>query len=213
MRNPRRIVLVLFGVITWAASSAGWSRSLALAQVTGAKTIQSAVVPFPNVPLRTHENKPVRFYDDLIKGKVVLINFIFTSCTSICPRTTANLVKVEEAFAERFGRDVFIVSVTVDPATDTPEVLKKYAASHHTQPGWLFVTGKQEDIDLIRRKLGVYGDDGDKTQHTGILVYGNEPGNVWAATPALSAPGAIVKSVLKVMDPEKRSTKPNALSR
>jgi len=186
---------------------------LALAEVTDAKTVQSADVPFPNVPLRTHENKPVRFYDDLIKGKVVLINFMFTSCTSICPRTTANLVKVEEAFAERFGRDVFIVSVTVDPATDTPEVLKKYAASYHTKPGWLFVTGTQEGIDLIRRKLGVFRDDGDKTQHTGILVYGNEPGNIWAATPALLAPRSIVKSVLRVMDPEKRSPSRTCSSR
>ena len=87
---------------------------------------------FPNVILQTQEGTRVRFYDDLIKGKVVLVNFMFTSCTSQCPLATANLVKVEEALGERLGRDVVMISVTVDPATDTPDVLKKYSRSPPT---------------------------------------------------------------------------------
>src|SRR5213593_551358 len=82
---------------------------------------------FPNVVFRTQDGARVRFYDDLIKGKVVLINFFFTSCTSICPRTTDNLAKVEEALGDRLGRDVRMISITVDPTTDTPDVLRKYA--------------------------------------------------------------------------------------
>jgi len=154
---------------------------------------------FPNVALRTQDGTSVHFYDDLVKGKVVLINFMFTTCTSICPRTTANLVKVEEILGEHLGRDVRIISVSVDPATDTPEVLRKYAASHGTKPGWYFVTGKQTDIDLIRRKLGAYDDDGDKTQHSGVLIYGNEATGQWAATPALADPNTIARSVLRLV--------------
>ena len=78
---------------------------------------------FPNVALRTQDSTTVRFYDDLIKGRVVMINFMFTTCTSICPRTTANLVKVEEILGERLGRNVWMISISVDPANDTPEVL------------------------------------------------------------------------------------------
>jgi protein SCO1/2 len=159
----------------------------------------SDVQRFPNVILRTHDGASVRFYDDLIKGKVVMINFMFTSCTSICPRTTANLVKVEEILGEYLDRDVRIISVSVDPATDTPDVLRKYAARYGTKPGWYFVTGKGKDIDLIRRKLGVYEDDGDKTQHSGVLIYGNEATGQWAATPALADPTTIVRSVMRLV--------------
>jgi len=156
---------------------------------------------FPNVELRTQDGTRIRFYEDLIKGKVVLINFFFTTCTSICPRTTENLVKVEEALGERLGRDVVMISITVDPDTDTPAVLGKYALRYRTKPGWYFVTGKQKDIDLIRRRLGVNRDGGDKSQHTGVLVYGNEATGQWAATPAMADPKTIVRSVLRLVKP------------
>jgi protein SCO1 len=154
---------------------------------------------FPNVVLRTQDGTSVRFYDDLIKDKVAMINFMFTTCTSICPRTTANLVRVEEILGERLGRDVRIISISVDPITDTPEVLRKYAARYGTKPGWYFVTGSGKDVDLIRRKLGVYDNDGDKTQHSGVLIYGNERTGQWAAMPVLSNPTTIVRSVMRLV--------------
>jgi|SRR5438094_4325534 len=154
---------------------------------------------FPNVALRTQDSTTVRFYDDLIKGRVVMINFMFTTCTSICPRTTANLVKVQKLLGERLDRDVRIISVSVDPVTDTPEVLREYAARYRTRPGWYFVTGNRNDIDLIRRKLGVYENDGDKTQHSGVLIYGNETTGQWAATPALADPNTIARSVMRLV--------------
>lgn len=153
-----------------------------------------------NVPLQTHDGTRVRFYDDLVKGKVVLINFIFTTCTSECPRTTANLVKVQEALGDRLGREVRMISVTVDPATDSPAVLKKYALAYGTKPGWDFVTGRQRDVDLIRRRLGVLDDSVSRTQHTGMLVYGNEAAGQWATTPAMAQPRAIARSVMRLVN-------------
>jgi protein SCO1 len=153
-----------------------------------------------NVPLQTQDGARVRFYDDLVKGKVVLINFIFTTCTSECPRTTANLVKVQETLGDRLGRDIRMISVTVDPATDSPAVLKKYSVAYGTKPGWYFVTGRQSDVDLIRRRLGVLDDSVSKTQHTGMLVYGNETAGQWAATPAMAQPRAIARSVMRLVD-------------
>ena len=152
-----------------------------------------------NVPVQTQDGDRVRFYDDLVKGQVVLINFIFTTCTSECPRTTANLVKVQDLLGDRLGRDVRMISVTVDPAHDTPMALKKYATAYGTKPGWSFVTGKQKDVDLIRRRLGVLDDSTSKTQHTGMLVYGNETTAQWAATPAMAQPNAIARSVARLI--------------
>jgi protein SCO1 len=153
---------------------------------------------FPNVLVQTHEGKRVRFYDDLIKGKAALINFMFTSCTSQCPLATTNLLKVGEALGERLGRDIVMVSVTVDPATDTPAVLKRYSSRHGTKPGWYFVTGRQKDVDLIRRRLGVLDDGTDKSQHTGMLVFGNDSTGQWAATPVMAEPKTIARSVLRL---------------
>jgi protein SCO1/2 len=155
---------------------------------------------FPNVRLRTQDNRDVRFYDDLVKVKVVLINFMFTTCTSLCPRSTANLVQLQQVLGDHAGRDVFLVSISVDPHHDTPAVLKRYAEQYHTGPGWTFVTGSREDVDLIRRGLGVRDND-DLSQHTGMLIYGNEAFGRWASTPVMQSPTTLAAIVLRVVDP------------
>ena len=141
-----------------------------------------------------------------MKGRVVLINFMFTNCRRLCPVTTPNLVKVQAALGERVGRDIFLYSITLDPATDTPEVLKNYAQRVGAGPGWTFLTGKAEDIGKLRRRLGVYNRDpiidADKTRHSGLVVYGNDAIGRWALISGLNKPEAIVKAVLRVVGPE-----------
>jgi protein SCO1/2 len=135
---------------------------------------------FPNIPLVTHEGIPVRFYDDLIKDKVVVINFIYTSCQDSCPLETARLVQVQRLLGERVGQDIFMYSITIDPEHDTPEVLKQYRAQYHVATGWTFLTGKRTDIDLLRKKLGLYTDDlNDSTDHNLSLIMGNEATGRW----------------------------------
>jgi len=162
----------------------------------------------PNVLLRTQHGATVRFYDDLVKGKVVLINFFFTSCTTICPRTTDNLKKVQTALGEHLGRDVVMISMSVDPRADTPAVLERYSERYGAKPGWYFVTGRMEDINLVRRRLGVNRDGGDKTQHTGLLVYGNDATGQWAATPAMADPAVIARSVLRLVPARPSTARP-----
>ena len=152
----------------------------------------------PDVLVQTHEGARVRFYEDLIRGRVALINFMFTTCTNQCPLATANLMNVQEGLGERVGRDVVMVSVTVDSYNDTPAALRRYAKRYGTRPGWYFVTGRQRDLDLIRRRLGVLDAAVDKTQHTGLLVFGNEATGQWAATPAQARPNTIVRSVMRL---------------
>jgi protein SCO1 len=155
---------------------------------------------FPNCTLQTHEGKTVRFYDDLIAGRIVAINMMYADCSGICPRMTSNLVKAQRMLGDRVGRDIFMYSITLQPETDTPEVLARYGQHNGVGPGWLFLTGKRVDIELIRRKLGFYDPDPvrdrDKTNHTGMVRVGNEASDIWSACAALGRPEEIVKSIL-----------------
>ena len=154
---------------------------------------------FPDVVLRTHRNHRVRFYDDLIKDKVVVINFMYAHCEGICPGITANLIKVQKLLGDRVGRDIFMYSITLKPEEDTPAVLKGYAAIYNVGPGWSFLTGHPADIELLRRKLGFVNPDpaldADSSQHIGNIRYGNEPLQLWGACPGLAAPSWIVESL------------------
>jgi len=151
----------------------------------------------PNVPLLTHEGKLVKFYDDLIKDKTVLINFMYVRCGEICPGMTANLRRVQEEFGDRMGKDVFMYSVSLDQ--DTPEMLKGYAELFNVQPGWTFLTGKKDDIETIRTQLGFNSSDKkldkDKTEHTGVVKFGIEKLGRWGMTPALGEPRFIAEYV------------------
>jgi protein SCO1/2 len=155
---------------------------------------------FPNSVLQTHEGQSVRFYEDLIQGRIVAINMMYADCSGICPAMTSNLVKVQKALGERVGRDIFMYSITLQPAADTPEVLRQYAEHHGVGPGWQFLTGPAADIELIRRKLGFVDPDPeldrDKRSHTGMVRVGNEAMDIWSAVTALARPEEIVKSIL-----------------
>jgi protein SCO1/2 len=135
---------------------------------------------FPNVPLVTHNGETVRFYDDLIKDKVVVINFMFTSCGDVCPAETARLRQIQKELGDRVGRDVFMYSISIDPENDTPEVLKRYAEKFKIGPGWLFLTGKAEDVALLQKKLGLFiADLPDPDDHNVNLIVGNEATGRW----------------------------------
>ena len=142
---------------------------------------------FPNVELITQNGKKVRFYDDLIKGKVVAIELIYTTCKYSCPLETARLVQLQKLLGYRMGKDVFFYSITIDPEHDTPEVLKEYAEKYHVGPGWLFLTGKEADIKLISRKLGLDSlpNGNDPDGHTPSLLIGNEATGLWMKNSAL----------------------------
>jgi protein SCO1/2 len=155
---------------------------------------------FPNVVLRTHEDREVRFYDDLLKGKNVVISMMYTVCPDgFCPLITANLVALQRALGERVGRDLFMYSITLKPEEDTPAVLLRYALDHRVRPGWWFLTGQREDIELLRRKLGFVDPDpavdADSSQHTGVIRYGNEALERWGAMPGRTNPKFMAKLI------------------
>jgi protein SCO1/2 len=131
----------------------------------------------PNSTVTTQRGKPVKFYDDLVKGKIVVISFIYTNCTDICPLTTARIAQLEEKLGDMVGRDVFIISMTVDPEHDTPERLKEYAERFGAGPGWSFVTGKPADIRAINYKFG--DRSAILSEHRNEIVLGNDATGEW----------------------------------
>ena len=154
---------------------------------------------FPNLLLTTHEGKKVRFYDDLLKDKIVVINFMYVKCERVCPGITANLAKLQKLLGSRLGRDIFMYSFTLKPEQDSPEVLRKYAEAYHAKEGWTFLTGTPEDMELLRRKLGFTDPDprrdADKSNHIGNIRYGNEPLQLWGSCPGLSKASWIAESI------------------
>jgi protein SCO1/2 len=154
----------------------------------------------PNFELTTHEGKKVRFYDDLVKDKIVVINFMYADCKGKCPVITANLLQVQKLLGERVGRDIFMYSITLNPKKDDANALNHYAMMHGVKPGWLFLTGKPDEIDTLRRKLG-FADGNPKldkvrNNHIGMVRYGNELRQWWGMCPGKARPQWIVKSVL-----------------
>lgn len=154
----------------------------------------------PNVPLITHNNKSVRFYDDLIREKTVLLNFFLVQCTDgKCPIAMANLRKVQDLLGDRMGQDVFFVSITLQPLFDRPDKLKAYAENVvGAKPGWDFITGKPSDVDLLRRSLGFVDSDPERdkdlTNHTGMARYGNDRLERWGMVSLRSSPANIAST-------------------
>jgi len=134
---------------------------------------------FPNVQLTTSDGKKVYFFDDLIKGKIVAINFIYTTCADTCPLETAQLVKVQNIMGDRVGKDVFFYSISIDPEHDTPAVLKEYQERFGAH--WTFLTGENEDIIRLRRKLGLYVEEiqDDSNNHNVNMIIGNQTTGRW----------------------------------
>jgi protein SCO1/2 len=145
---------------------------------------------FPNVILTTQDGAKVHFYDDVLKGKSVVIDLIYTHCVDSCPLETARLAQVQKLLGDRVGKDIFFYSISIDPTHDTPKVLKAYAEKYHIGPGWTFLTGKKADIDLISKKLGLYSepDPNDRDGHTPSVLIGNEPGGQWMRNSATDNP-------------------------
>jgi protein SCO1 len=145
---------------------------------------------FPNVPLTTQDGQVVHFYDDLLKDKIVVVNFIYTHCQDACPLETARLAQVQQRLGERMGKDVFFYSITIDPTRDTPAVLKAYAEKFHVGRGWLFLTGQKADIALLQKKLGLFSEPNpaDRDGHTANMVLGNESTGQWLRNTALDNP-------------------------
>lgn len=153
---------------------------------------------FTDVPLVNQNGERMRFYSDLLKGKVVVINTFYTGCADVCPVLTQKIAKIQDALGDRVGKEVHLVSITVDPIADTPLRLKAYAQRFRAKPGWHFLTGKKENVEFALHKLGQYVDA--KETHLNVMIIGNERTGLWKKAFGLAKTDELVKLVVGVLN-------------
>jgi protein SCO1/2 len=163
---------------------------------------QAARTAIPNTEVVDQDGRRYRFYDDLVKNRVVMINFFFTSCGETCPLVTENLRAVQDLLGDRMGRDIFMYSVTLQPELETSAILKEYADIWEVRPGWRFLTGKPTEIEALRRGMGFASTepavDRILDNHTGLLRYGNDRLDRWGGVPGLARAAWIAKAVTSI---------------
>jgi protein SCO1/2 len=158
---------------------------------------ESLRLDIPDVPVITQDGAQVRFYRDLVAGKTVAVNFIFTTCTTICPPLGVKFGNLQRLLGDRFGKDVFLISVSVDPVNDTPARLQAWGAKFGARPGWTLVTGRKQDIDELLRALSSSG--ARPEGHTPMVLIGNDAAGIWTRGHGFAPAGALVKSIEKAL--------------
>ena len=153
---------------------------------------------FTDTVLVNQNGEKMRFYTDLLRGKVVIINSFFATCQGSCLPMNRNLEKVQDALGDRLGKEVYIISLSVDPTVDTPTRLKAYAKQLNARPGWYFLTGEKQNVDLVLQKLGQFVTD--KQDHLNIFIIGNERTGLWKKAFGLAPSSELVKVVYSVLD-------------
>jgi protein SCO1 len=160
-------------------------------------TVSAAHKYFTDTPVVDQDGRQLRFYTDLLQGKIVVINSFFSSCTDSCPAMSGTLAKIQDWLGDRLGKDAYIISISVDPEGDTPPILKQYAQRFKARPGWYFLTGKPQDVELVLQKLGQYVDA--REDHLNVFIIGNERTGLWKKVFGLARPGDIIKVVDSVL--------------
>jgi protein SCO1/2 len=157
---------------------------------------------FPDVPVVTQDGKTVRFYDDMIKDRIVVVSFIYTSCSELCPIETARLAEVKEKLGDAVGRDIFFISISVDPEHDTPEMLKAFADAFGAgAPGWQFLTGRPADINAINAKFGDRSAERSLSDHRNEILIGNDSTGDWERDSAFNDINQLAMTI-RLMDPK-----------
>lgn len=135
-----------------------------------------------------HSGREQRFYSDVLKGRTVAITFFYTECIGMCPIVNGTLSAVQDLLGERLGEDIFLVSISIDPETDTPELMREYRKKYAARDGWLFLTGEPADIGHIAGQLGQRG---PKEIHPPVIFVGNLREHRWQKLPTNLSPKAI----------------------
>lgn len=139
-----------------------------------------SAVAIPDVEVTTHDGRRVNFYRDLIQGKVVAVNFVFTTCTTVCPPMGALFGNVQKQNGTRLGKDIHLVSVSIDPVVDTPQRLKSWASKFGARDGWTLVTGEQQEITRLLKAMNVYVPNFQ--DHQAVTLLGNDATGEWKRT-------------------------------
>jgi protein SCO1/2 len=191
----RRTLLGLLGMAPLAGgvvAAAGTTRPAASTGLTLSEQARRRIQEqhLPNIQVINQDGKRMLFYDDLIRDRVVSLNFFFAKCDEICPLVMANLARVQKLLGDQLNRDIFMYSFTLKPEEDTVDVLKHHHDMYGARPGWTFLTADPKEMEKLRVAIGfTYPDpviDKDTTQHIGNIRYGNEKLMLWSACPGMA---------------------------
>jgi protein SCO1 len=155
----------------------------------------------PDVTVLDEDGKEVRFYSELVKGKIVAINFIFTTCTTVCPPLGATFARLQRSINPDLAKEVRLISISVDPAVDTPERLKTWAGKFGAQPGWKLVTGSKAELDKLLRALGGY--TAQKEDHTPTVLIGDAQRNKWTRVYGVAKYARLADAIEQLSDVRK----------
>jgi protein SCO1/2 len=167
------------------------SKHMAMAAAATGKVEELNGLSIPDVEVVTQDGETVHFYRDLVEGRVVAMNFIFTTCTTICPPMGAIFGQLEKKLGDRMGRDVHLISISVDPTTDTPQRLTDWAAKFGRTPGWTLVTGDKATVDSLLKGLQVFTPDFE--DHAPVVLLGNEARDKWTRAYGLAPPDKLAE--------------------
>ncbi len=161
---------------------------------------------WPNVTLTTHDDRQVKFYDDVLRGKIVVVNFIFTNCGDVCPLDTAQLKRVQELIGDHAGRDVTFYSISVDPENDTPKAMRAFMKKFDIKVGWTFLTGRPDDITLIQRKFGLEPAGDKPTAHSTTIILANEAAGQYVKRSPYDNPQMLANVLTGQLNPKGRGS-------
>jgi protein SCO1/2 len=196
----RRVFKQIFNLLARYAAIAAMLGVASAITVTGAVAAQDdraaaeakARDYFTNVELIDQDGQRLKFYDDVLKDNVVVISFIFTNCQGACPLMTRNLTMIRDMLPDTARGEINFVSISLDPVRDTPSAMKEFAQTHNAdQDGWLFLTGKPENVNLVTQRLGTYTDDLEA--HTTMLIAANVREAHWTKIPPNVPPNGVVE--------------------
>ena len=154
---------------------------------------KSAAIHLPDVRLTTQFGKEVSLRDDVVGDRIVIIDFVYTSCTTICPVLSAILGQLQEGLGERLGEDVVMISLTVDPLRDTPERLKAYSEKHHARDGWVWLTGDKQTVDEVLQAMGAYTPNFE--DHPSMMLVGDRNSGEWSRFLGFPGSGNIMEKI------------------
>jgi protein SCO1 len=196
-----KVITALIGtliLVSVSAPAAQIRSETPLSQPTSDGEMSAAHKYFSDVVLVNQDGKELRFYSDLLKGRVVIINTFFTTCISVCPPMTRTLERIQEWLGDRLGKEAFILSISVDPEVDTPPKLKAFAESYGARPGWHLLGGKKENVGIALKKIGQFVESRDN--HSTILIVGNERTGLWKKAFGLAKPSDLITVVESVLE-------------
>lgn len=195
MVPARRQLLALIALLPAVARAHGGHKART---PTPDETPRSVTINLPDTPLLDQDGRRVRLRSDVMAGRIVVVDFIYTTCTTICPIFTATMASVQERLGDAVGRDVHLVSVTVDPLRDTPRRLKEYAGSHSADfAGWSFLTGTKADVDAVNKAFGTYTANID--DHPPMVLVGDTGSGQWTRFFGFPAPGVLEARVRQLL--------------